>query len=91
MNTALCVSQQCALAVRKAKIPGNFNKTGQQDNGNDYFPLCCTSEVTSRTVSPVLTSFPSQYETDINKLRATDIVRWLEDISYKERLRQLSL
>lgn len=75
MNTVLCVNQQCALAVRKAKIPGNINKTGQQDKGNDYFPLWCTSKVTSRIVGPVLTSFPSQHETDIDKLMATDIVR----------------
>ena len=41
--------------------------------------------------SPVLTSSPAQYEININKLRATEMIRGLEYIMYKERLRHLSL
>lgn len=37
--------------------------------------------------SPVLTSSTTQYEMDIHKLRATEMIKGLEHFTYEERLR----
>ena len=94
MDDRLAMSQVCPGGQEDQWHPGvHLKKHSQQVKGGDPSPLLCPGKATSGVLFPILGTQLKKARELLERVpwRATKMMRGLEYLQYKERLRGLGL